>query len=121
MEWTLPVLATCNVSAAACTPTITRTRILAYLGQLKPDEWASARKLCYDLDLRFTTAKNVLTALEDRGWVEKMISSDKGIIAKFRIDPAAITKQITPEGTSKMVGFIPPEWEPAYGRHPHAT
>ena len=92
--------------------TAVRTKILAYLGQLRPEEYAPARKLCYHLNLRFSTAKNTLTMLEERGLVEKIISNDKGVVALFRIDPHA---------NMKGIPFVPPEWSDAYGKHPHTV
>lgn len=115
--------------------TSTRTKILAYLGQLKPDDFVSATRLCCDLALRFTTAKNTLTLLEERGLVEKKIRNEKGTIAEFRIDPNAgkivgleeVTVKLTGTGTSVMtterrfVPYVPPEWSDAYGKHPYST
>lgn len=101
--------------------TTVRTRILAYLGQLHSNDTVSARKLCYDLDLRFSTAKSVLTALEERGWVSKVISNDKCVVALYAIHPDAVVKTTTTDGRDTMVAMIPPEWEPAYGRHPYST
>ncbi len=95
-----------------------RTKILAYLGALKPGDFASARRIVYDLDLRFTTAKNTLDMLEARGLVEKVISNKKGIVAMFRIDPAAVEKVEVSPGVAQMKPYIPPDWEDAYGKHP---
>ncbi len=111
----------------------TRTKILAYLGELKSDDFVSSKKLCYDLALRFTTAKNILTSLEDSGLVEKKITTDKGTIASFRIDPNAGTMTIvekvlqTGTGTSmvtnerRLIPYVPPEWSDAYGKHPSSV
>lgn len=113
--------------------TSTRTKILAYLGELKPGVFVSAKKLCYDLALRFTTAKNTLTMLEDRGLVEKKITNIKGTVASFRIDPNAGTMatvekvQLTGTGTSvmtterRLIPYVPPEWSDAYGKHPNSS
>lgn len=113
--------------------TSTRTKILAYLGELKPDDFVSAKKLCYDLALRFTTAKNTLTLLEERGLVEKKITNIKGTVASFRIDPNAGTittvekVQQTGTGTSmityerRLIPYVPPEWSDAYGKHPSSV
>lgn len=79
-----------------------RTKLLAYLGQLRPEEYRSARRLCYDLNLRFSTAKNTLEMLEERGFVEKVISNKKGRVALFRIDPHA-----TADGSP----YVPPRVE----------
>lgn len=101
--------------------TSTRTKILAYLGQLKPDEYVSAKRLCYDLALRFTTAKNTLTLLEERGLVNKMITTTKGTVASFKIASDAgvyVVKEGTPE--RRFIPYVPPEWSDAYGRHPYA-
>ncbi len=113
--------------------TSTKTKILAYLGELKPGDYVSAKKLCYDLALRFTTAKNCLTTLEDRGLVDKMITNNKGTVALFRIDPNAgkikdfVVTQKTETGTSvmtterRLIPYVPPEWSDAYGKHPSSV
>ena len=100
----------------------TRTKILAYLGQLKPEEFISAKRLCYDLALRFTTAKNTLTLLEERGLVTKLITSNKGVVASFKIASDAGKYQPRTDGAEGMrfVPYVPPEWSDAYGRHPYA-
>lgn len=92
------------------------TRILSYLGELRNGEWVTAKQLCDHLNLRFTTAKNALVALEDRGWVEKKISNRPRVIASFRINPEA---SVAVEG--KMKKLIPPEWKDEYGKHPHSV
>jgi len=94
----------------------TRTKILAYLGQLKGASFVSAKKLCYDLQLRYTTAKNTLTTLEERGLVEKKIETEKGTVALFRIDPAAT--QLMRNSVNLRTAYVPPEWSDAYGKHP---
>ncbi len=105
----------------------TRTRILAYLGELKPDDFVPAMKLCCDLSLRFTTAKNTLTMLEERGLVEKRKEPNKGSVVSFRIDPEAGTVQpnrVAEQGatmTKSFVPYIPPQWSDAYGKHPYTT
>lgn len=99
----------------------TRTKILAYLGELHPDEFVPVKKLILDLDLRFTTAKNMLTKLEQEWIVEKKITIDKGTIASFRISPTAVMEKVV-NGmviTGTFVPFVPPEWEASYGRHPY--
>lgn len=106
-----------------------RIKILAYLGELKPGDFVSAQKLCYDLALRFTTAKNVLTTLESLLLIEKKITTEKGTVASFRISPNAGTIATVEKdigiGTSvmeqKIVPFVPPEWSDAYGKHPYST
>lgn len=103
----------------------TRTKILAYLGELKKDEFIPVRKLIYDLGLRFTTAKNVLSTLEEEWIVEKRITNKRGIIASFRIMPTAVMQRKVngvatvnhPDGD--YVPFVPPEWEAEYGQHPY--
>jgi len=99
-----------------------RTKILAYLGELKKDEFVPAMKLCRDLDLRFTTAKNTLTMLEERGFVEKLVSNNPGIVASFRLDPSAGIKN-KGQGIEQdtFIPYIPPAWSDAYGKHPHAA
>ena len=106
-----------------------RTKILAYLGELKPGVFISSQKLCCDLALRFTTAKNVLTTLEDLGLVQKKITTEKGTVASFRINPnagsIATVEKLTGNGTSimeqRIVPFVPPEWSDAYGKHPYSA
>jgi hypothetical protein len=103
----------------------TKTKVLAYLGELKKDEFVPVKKLIYDLGLRFTTAKNVLTALEEEWIVEKRIVNKRGIIASFRIMPTAVMQRKVngvatvnhPDGD--YVPFVPPEWEASYGQHPY--
>ena len=94
-----------------------RIRILAYLGQLKKDSFVSARNLCLDLDLRYTTAKNILSGLEDRMIVEKRISNKPNIVAEFRLHPGA---QVATKDNN-LTAYIPPEWDDAYGKHPHSS
>lgn len=113
--------------------TSTRTKILAYLGELRPTEFVSAKKLCYDLALRFTTAKNTLTLLEERGLVAKKITTTHGTVALFQIDPNAGTmatveiSQQTGTGTNvmtterRLIPYVPPEWSDAYGKHPYGS
>jgi hypothetical protein len=103
----------------------TRTRVLAYLGELRPGEFVPVRKLIYDLSLRFTTAKNVLSSLEEEWIVEKRITNKRGIIASFRIMPTAVMQRKV-NGVATMnhpmgdfVPFVPPEWEASYGQHPY--
>jgi hypothetical protein len=96
--------------------TSAKTKILAYLGQLKPDDWADSKKICLDLDLRFTTAKNTLSLLETRDMVEKIVTTTKGTRAKFRLNP---TYQVS--NGSRLVPYVPPEWSPAYGKHPNSA
>lgn len=100
----------------------TRTKILAYLGELKKGEYVSSKKIVADLSLRFTTAKNVLTQLEEQWLVEKQIRTEHGTVALFRISPTA-TMTRTENGVANMespavVPFVPPEWSDAYGKHP---
>ena len=100
----------------------TRTRILAYLGCLHKDEWVVARKLCLDLLLPFTTAKNTLAGLEDRMLVEKKISNIRGVYAEFRIHPHAAIRATHPvTGKTELVAFVPPEWDDQYGKRPNAN
>lgn len=94
-----------------------RTKVLAYLGQLHPGEFIPVKKLIHDLSLRFTTAKNVLTALEEEWIVEKKIVNNRGIIASFRIMPTAVTVKSNSDG--QLIPYVPPEWEPIYGKHPY--
>lgn len=79
------------------------------------------RKLLADLDLRFTTAKNMLTKLEQEWIVEKKITVYKGTQASFRISPTAVMQKVVNgmviEG--EFVPFVPPEWEASYGKHPY--
>lgn len=103
----------------------TRTKILAYLGELKPKEFVAVKKLIADLGLRFTTAKNTLSQLEEEWLVEKRITNRNGIIASFRIMPTA-TEQRKVNGVATVdhpngdtVPFTPPEWEADYGKHPY--
>jgi hypothetical protein len=101
-------------------PFDTRTMILAYLGELKPEEFIPVRILIFDLNLRFTTAKNTLTKLEQDWLVEKKITVDRGTMASFRISPTAVMEEkINGIATGRSVPFVPPEWNPQYGRHPH--
>lgn len=90
---------------------LVRTKILAYLGQLKKDEWRSAPDLCRDLSIRYSSAKNTLEMLEERGLIEKVITNRRGIVAVYRIDPRAAANGIP---------YVPPEWHDGYGKHPHA-
>lgn len=90
---------------------LVRTKILAYLGQLKKDEWKSAPDLCRDLSIRYSSAKTTLQMLEERGLVEKVITNRRGIVAMFRIDPRA---------SKDGIPYVPPEWHDGYGKHPHA-
>lgn len=110
------------VDSEAVGTTSARTKILAYLGQLKKDDFIPAKKLCYDLGLRYTTAKNTLTMLEERGLVEKKIENVKGTVASFRIDPDATEKR---NGVAmeqiRIVPYTPPEWSEAYGHHPYSV
>ena len=101
------------------TPRITnaRIRILAYLGQLKKDSFVSARTLCLDLDIRYTTAKNILSGLEDRMLVEKRLSNKPNVVAEFRLHPGA---HIAGKDNA-LIPYIPPEWDDAYGKHPHSS
>jgi hypothetical protein len=102
-----------------------RVRILAYLGELKPGEFVKVRKLINDLDLRFTTAKNALSSLEEDWIVEKRIVNNRGIVASFRIMPTAVMpRKINGVATvnhpdGDYVPFVPPEWESQYGKHPY--
>jgi hypothetical protein len=104
-----------------------RTKILAYLGELKLGVYIPVRKLIADLGLRFTTAKNVLSQLEGEWIVEKKITTEKGTIASFRISKTAVTQRKVngvatvnhPNGD--YVPFVPPEWEASYGQHPYGT
>lgn len=112
--------------SGSCTGTVSnRVRILAYLGQLKPNEFIPVRKLIFDLSLRFTTAKNILTELEQEWLVEKRIINNRGIVASFRIMPTAVMVRKV-NGIATMnhpdgdyVPFVPPEWEANYGQHPY--
>lgn len=96
-----------------------RTKILAYLGQLRVGEWVSARKLCFDLQLRYTTAKNSLAGLEDRDLVHKRISNLKGVVAEFQLNSSATVKVQNTRGEVVNVAYVPPDWSDAYGKHPH--
>jgi hypothetical protein len=103
----------------------TRIRVLAYLGELRPNDFIPVRKLIYDLGLRFTTAKNVLSQLEQEWIVEKRITNKQGIIASFRIMPTAVMQRKV-NGVATMghkdgdyIPFVPPEWEADYGQHPY--
>lgn len=83
-----------------------RTKILAYLGELHTGEFVSARKLINDLSLRFTTAKNILTVLEQEWIVEKELRITRRTTqAFFRLQPTNTSTQI-------------PEWDDSYGKHP---
>lgn len=103
----------------------TKTRILAYLGELRRGEFIPVKKLIHDLNLRFTTAKNALSALEEEWIVEKRITNKHGVVASFRISPTAVMQRKIngvatvdhPEGD--YVPFVPPEWEANYGQHPY--
>lgn len=99
----------------------TRTRILAYLGELKPKEFVPVRKLIYDLSLRFTTAKNVLTTLEEEWIVDKKITVVHGTIAHFRISPDAVMAAPVAANSceQRLVPFVTPEWSATYGKHPY--
>lgn len=103
----------------------TRILVLAYLGQLRPKEFVTSQKLVRDLSLRFTTAKNVLAALEEEWIVEKRIENRNGIVASFRIMPTAVMpRKINGVATvnhpdGDYVSFVPPEWEASYGQHPY--
>lgn len=104
----------------------TRTRILAYLGELKRGEYIPVKKLIYDLSLRFTTAKNVLAALEEEWLVDKKIETTRGTIALFRISPTAVScvRTVGVAGMNqtqeqRFVPYVPPEWSASYGRHPY--
>lgn len=98
-----------------------RTKILAYLGALHPGEFVPVKQLIFDLDLRFTTAKNILTKLEQEWIVEKKITTDKGTQASFRIMPTAVmAKKVNGiVVANETVPYVPPEWEATYGRHPY--
>lgn len=103
----------------------TRTKILAYLGELRGAEFVPVKKLIADLGLRFTTAKNTLSLLEEEWIVEKRITNRNGIIASFRIMPTA-QQQRKINGVATMdhphgdyIPFTPPEWEASYGQHPY--
>jgi predicted ArsR family transcriptional regulator len=99
----------------------TRTRILAYLGQLRAGEYVPAKKLCNDLRLRFTTAKNTLTLLEERGLVEKQVTTARGTVASFRIAADACTVSYNKDGSRRLLPYCPPEWSDAYGKHPNSV
>lgn len=104
-----------------------RTRILAYLGELRAGDLVPVRKLINDLDLRFTTAKNVLSQLEEEWIVEKQITTQRGTVASFCISKTAMMQRKVngvatvnhPNGD--YVPFVPPEWEASYGQHPYRT
>lgn len=113
-----------------------RVRILAYLGELKQEEFVAVKKLIHDLDLRFTTAKNILSQLEQEWLVEKRITTRNGTAASFRIAPTAVTAKliITSAGAgngvamnqstqprAELVPYVPPEWSASYGQHPYGT
>ena len=102
----------------------TRTRILAYLGQLQHGEFVSSGKIINDLQLRRTTAKNTLDYLEERGLVEKRISNDRRVVAEFRIHPDSVqvdtSKQVV-NGLPATTPYLPPEWSDVYGKHPHSV
>lgn len=83
----------------------TRTKILAYLGQLKGDDYAFLMKMCFHLNLRAPTAKNILKVLEEESVIEKQLDPRRTTRAKYRISRARPT--------------IPPEWSDAYGKHPY--
>ena len=94
-----------------------RIRILAYLGQLKKDSFVAARNLCLDLDIRYTTAKNILSGLEDRMIVEKRLVNKPNVVAEFRLHPGAHIA----DKDNTLIPYIPPEWDDAYGKHPHSS
>lgn len=120
-----------------------RTRILAYLGELRAGEFIPVKKLINDLSLRFTTAKNILSALEEEWIVEKKIVNNKGVVALFRISATAVTCRAQPHTTGNnaigvalnqqavatteqsaattLVPYVPPEWEASYGQHPYTS
>ena len=97
----------------------TRTKILAYLGELKPGEFVAVRKLIFDLGLRFTTAKNVLGKLEEEWIVDKRITTTRGTAASFRISPEAKTMKNNADGSTLVSPYVPPEWNEEYGKHPY--
>lgn len=92
-----------------------RTKILAYLGELRQGEFVPVKKLIFDLGLRFTTAKNILSKLEAEWIVDKRITTTRGTVAAFRISPDARTHN----NRGEVVAYVPPEWSPAYGKHPY--
>jgi hypothetical protein len=105
----------------------TRVRILAYLGELRREEFVPVKKLIYDLSLRFTTAKNVLSQLEEEWIVEKRITTTKGTVASFRIAKTAVMQRrengvaTVNHPNGDYVPFVPPEWEAEYGQHPYGS
>jgi hypothetical protein len=113
----------------------TRTKILAYLGELKHAEFVAVKQLINDLNLRFTTAKNILTQLEQEWLVEKKVTTRKGTAAFFRISPTAVVPRVSHSGCGNgvvnmhenqqqevaTVPFVPPEWSSQYGKHPYGT
>jgi predicted transcriptional regulator len=96
-----------------------KIKIMAYLGQLKPGEWVLATKLCLDLNLRFTTGKNSLTQLEDRGLIAKRKETDGGTVVLFCIPPGTLQRKWKDDRWIDTP-YIPPEWDDAYGKHPHS-
>ncbi len=98
----------------------TKTKILAYLGELKKNEWVLATKLCLHLNLRYTTAKNTLAMLEHQGLVAKEISKERGTVALYCI-PVDTSVKLWENSRWVHKPFIPPEWSAAYGQHPHAV
>ncbi len=99
--------------------TAVRTMVLAYLGQLRKDEWASAMVICTHLNLRFRTAQRTLALLLERELVEKRLDNKKGTVALFRIHPLATTFVINKHGEQVVATYVPPDWSDAYGKHPH--
>jgi hypothetical protein len=97
-----------------------KVKIMAYLGQLRPREWVLATKLCLDLNLRFTTAKNSLQQLEDRGIVAKKKETDHGTVVLFCIPPGTIQRRWIDDRWIETP-LIPPEWDDTYGKHPSAA
>lgn len=95
-----------------CVAVSVRTKILAYLGQCKKDEWVNSKKVIADLQLRAPTAKNTVTTLENAGLVERRGYQERGqkMDIQWRLDSRF----------SNAIGepFIPPDWSDAYGKHP---
>lgn len=87
--------------------TSNKTKVLAYLGQLRSNEFVRGRKLVFDLSLRYRTAQKTLELLVVRGLVDKKIETRNGTIALYRINPS--------------IAVILPEWSANYGRHPYGT
>jgi alpha-L-fucosidase len=104
-----------------------RVRILAYLGELRREDFVPVKKLINDLSLRFTTAKNVLSQLESEWLVEKKITTTRGTVASFRIAKNAVTQRrvngvaTVNHPSGDYVPYVPPEWEAEYGQHPYGT